>query len=83
MSEQPLAWVLPGIGDQRRRRLIAHAQTGRPYPDRTVTDRDLRSVRRVMKSRPGDGLELGDDTIRATALAGDVVADVYDASWTR
>ena len=83
MSELPLAWVLPGIGDQRRRRLIAHPQAGRPYPDCTVTNRDLRSVRRVMKSRPGDGLELRDDAIGVTAFAGDVVADVHDTSWTR
>ena len=67
LSEQPLARLLARIGDQRRRRLIAHAQARRPHPDRAVADRDVRSVRRVMQGRPGDGFERGDRLASAPA----------------
>jgi hypothetical protein len=83
VPEKSLPRMLAGIRDQRRWGLIAHAQAGRPHPDRTITDGDMRSVRCVMKSRPGDRLERSNDTVRSAALAGNVVTDVHDTSRAR
>jgi hypothetical protein len=40
-------------------------------------------MRRVMEIRASRRLERGDDTIRSSALAGDVVTDVHDTFRTR
>ena len=73
----------PAVADERRRRLVAHAEARRPHPDGGVVggrDRVSRSGSRA--SAPDRTVRLRASAIscvRAARLARDVVADVHDA----